>query len=81
MNFRGDEGYTFEGWFYDITFTKPVTTISGRKGNLNVFAKWKKNLIPITDAEITIDTNYMFSYDGVEKRPPITVELNGDVLL
>jgi len=45
-------GYTFEGWYEDEAFTKPITSTQGKSTNLTVYAKWKE----ITDA--TYKVNY-----------------------
>lgn len=46
------EGYTFEGWYSDSTFTTKVTSISTTQtGNVTLYAKW------------TVNT-YSIAYDG-----------------
>lgn len=37
------EGYTFVGWYTDSAFTKEISVIkAGTKGDLTIYAKWKK---------------------------------------
>ena len=37
-------GYTFSGWYSDVSFTSPITEISaGSTGNLTLYAKWEAN--------------------------------------
>lgn len=51
------EGYTFEGWYSDNAFQNKVTTIAaGTTGNLDFYAKWKKNGVtppPADDVKVT----------------------------
>ena len=53
---KGDiirEGYTFEGWYGDSSFSgPPVTKITGSDtGNKTFYAKWKRNTVPVTPAQ------------------------------
>ena len=41
------EGYNFQGWYEDPEFTKPITGIENRTGDIKVYAKWEA--IPKTD--------------------------------
>ena len=53
---KGDiirEGYTFEGWYGDSSFSgPPVTKITGSDtGNKTFYAKWKRNTVPVIPAQ------------------------------
>lgn len=37
------EGYIFKGWYMNAAYTKPISEIKGRSGNLVLYAKWEKN--------------------------------------
>ena len=55
------EGYTFEGWYEDSSFSgSPVTEItSADTGNKTFYAKWKPNIAPVTPVETEPkDTNH-----------------------
>ncbi len=44
LNHPEKTGYTFDGWFLDVSFTKPVSSVeSGSIGDLTLFAKWDIN--------------------------------------
>lgn len=47
------EGYTFEGWYEDSSFSgSPVTEISSTDtGDKTFYAKWKQNTVPVTPAQ------------------------------
>ncbi len=47
------EGYTFEGWYEDSSFSgSPVTEISRTDtGDKTFYAKWKQNTVPVTPAQ------------------------------
>lgn len=55
------EGYTFEGWFSDDSFSNRITSLeSGDTGHLELFAKWKIKVLQVnidggTGGTITID--------------------------
>ena len=61
---KGDiirEGYTFEGWYGDSSFSgSPVTKITGSDtGNKTFYAKWKRNTVPVIPAQTEHnDTNH-----------------------
>ena len=61
---KGDiirEGYTFEGWYGDSSFSgPPVTKITGSDtGNKTFYAKWKRNTVPVIPAQTEHnDTNH-----------------------
>ena len=55
------EGYTFEGWYEDSSFSgSPVTEITGSDtGNKTFYAKWKRNTVPVIPAQTEHnDTNH-----------------------
>ncbi len=55
------EGYTFEGWYTDSSFSgAPVTGISSNDGgNKTFYAKWKQNTVPVIPVETKPkDTNH-----------------------
>lgn len=55
------EGYTFEGWYGDSSFSgPPVTKITGSDtGNKTFYAKWKRNTVPVIPAQTEHnDTNH-----------------------
>ena len=54
-------GYTFEGWYTDSSFSgSPVTEIAGSDtGNKTFYAKWKQNTVPVIPVETKPkDTNH-----------------------
>ena len=64
------EGYTFDGWYTDDTyttefdFTKPIT------GNTKVYAKWEKNA-PVLPDTYALNISGAFVYvDGVDVTAP-----------
>lgn len=64
------EGYTFDGWYADATystkfdFTKPIT------GNTTVYAKWEKNA-PVLPDTYELNVSGAFVYvDGVDVTAP-----------
>lgn len=69
------EGYTFDGWFTDASFTVPVTSISAsRTGDVKLYAKFTKIVI-LSDGKgsITVsNTNY-----GETINPICVSETNG----
>ena len=55
------EGYTFEGWYEDSSFSgSPVTEITSTDtGDKTFYAKWKPNIAPVTPVETEPkDTNH-----------------------
>ena len=65
-----EEGYTFDGWYTDDTyttkfdFTKPIT------GNTKVYAKWEKNA-PVLPDTYELNVSGAFVYvDGVDVTAP-----------
>ena len=55
------EGYTYEGWYEDSSFSgSPVTEITGSDtGNKTFYAKWKRNTVPVIPAQTEHnDTNH-----------------------
>jgi uncharacterized repeat protein (TIGR02543 family) len=54
------EGYTFEGWYTDSSFSgSPVTEItSSDTGNKTFYAKWKQNTAPVTPGETEHNTSH-----------------------
>lgn len=73
------DGYTFDGWYYDSSFTKSVSSISGSIGNVTVYAKWSKIVEPLEDAEVTLSKT-KYTYDGKAKKPTVSVTLDGKTL-
>ena len=51
------EGYTFEGWYVDSSFSgSPVTEItSSDTGDKTFWAKWKQNTVPVIPAQTEYD--------------------------
>ena len=45
------EGYEFEGWYTESTYTNSITSTAGRTGNLVLYAKWS---VKTYYAELTI---------------------------
>lgn len=76
------EGYTFDGWYADATyttkfdFTKPIT------GDTKVYAKWEKNAPVLPDA-YALNVSGAFVYvDGVDVTAPAgdtSLQLEKDV--
>ena len=54
------EGYTFEGWYTDSSFSgSPVTEITGSDtGDKTFYAKWKKNTVPVIPVETEHNTSH-----------------------
>ena len=70
-------GYSMVGWFTDKG--ELVTPFDICKGNMTVYAQWKKLEIDLSICEIQLsDTAYV--YDGTAKEPDITVIYDGSVL-
>lgn len=44
----GRTGYTFEGWYTDKNYKNRIRKISGRAGNLTLYAKWSPKRYQIT---------------------------------
>ncbi len=42
------DGYRFMGWYEDTSFTKPVTIIEKRSGDLKLYAKWEEKVFTVT---------------------------------
>ena len=67
------QGYTFKGWYEDATFTKVITNISNRTGDITLYAKWE----PKTDTEYTVehykkDRNGQYQLEETESLNGIT---------
>lgn len=61
------EGYTFDGWYTDDTYTKEFNFSTPIKGDTKVYAKWEKNA-PNT---YTLNVSGAFVYvDGVDVTAP-----------
>ena len=71
------EGYTFEGWYTDSSFSGfPVTEITGSDtGNKTFYAKWKQNTTPVTPGETeSKDTNH----DNISRNNNVDYYDTGD---
>lgn len=44
----GRTGYKFEGWYTDKNYKNKITKISGRTGNLKLYAKWSARRYQVT---------------------------------
>lgn len=49
-------GYAFKGWYEDTGFTKKITALSGKKGNLTLYAKFEKK--PVITYHLDGGTNH-----------------------
>lgn len=60
------ENYSFEGWYLDSAFTKPITTlIAGECGNITLYAKWRETTHTFGEWEVVRDAS---CYKKGEKR-------------
>ena len=67
------EGYIFNGWFKESTFETQVTEIEkGSTGNVELYAKFTRDIKPIAEQTITVEGN--FTYNGSEQTPTLTVK-------
>ena len=67
------EGYEFKGWFTDANCTVAFTGLTAENaGNLNLFAKWEKILVPHTVTYLDKDYNVIATeifYESEEDQP------------
>ena len=71
----GRTGYTFEGWYTDKNYKNRIRKISGRAGNLTLYAKWSPKRYQITFQEnggSKINKKLSVAYDSVFGKLPVS---------
>lgn len=64
------EGFTFDGWYADDTYSTKFDFSTPIKHNITVYAKWKKNA-PVLPDTYTLNVSGAFVYvDGVDVTAP-----------
>lgn len=64
------EGYTFDGWYTDDTYTKEFNFSTPITGDTKVYAKWEKNA-PVFPDTYALNVSGAFVYvDGVDVTAP-----------
>ena len=64
------EGYTFDGWYTDATYTTKFDFTKPIKSNTKVYAKWEKNA-PVLPDTYELNVSGAFVYvDGVDVTAP-----------
>lgn len=64
------EGYTFDGWYTDETYTKEFDFSTPITGDTKVYAKWEKNA-PVLPDTYALNVSGAFVYvDGVDVTAP-----------
>lgn len=64
------DGYTFDGWYTDETYTKEFDFTKPITSNTTVYAKWKKNA-PVLPDTYALNVSGAFVYvDGVDVTAP-----------
>ena len=64
------EGFTFDGWYTDETYTKEFDFTKPIKSNTTVYAKWEKNA-PVLPDTYELNVSGAFVYvDGVDVTAP-----------
>lgn len=76
------EGYTFDGWYTDETYTKEFDFTKPITSNTTVYAKWEKNA-PVLPDTYALNVSGAFVYvDGVDVTAPAgdtSLQLEKDV--
>ncbi len=70
----GRTGYTFEGWYTDKNYKNRIKKISGRAGNLTLYAKWSPKRYQITfqaNGGSKINKKLSVAYDSVFGKLPV----------
>ena len=69
----GRTGYKFEGWYTDKNYKNRITRISGRTGNLKLYAKWsaqKYQVVFNTNGGSRVNGSLKVSYNSVFGQLP-----------
>lgn len=69
----GRTGYKFQGWYTDKNYKNKITKISGRTGNLNLYAKWSAKKYQVTfDARggKKVNENFKVAYNSTFGKLP-----------
>ena len=74
-------GYTFEGWYDSADYKNKVTEIAkGTVGEVNVYAKWKKDPKYFNMKYAKISKVKSYVYTGKRIKPNIIISINGKKL-
>ena len=69
----GRTGYKFQGWYTDTNYKNKITKISGRTGNLNLYAKWSARRYQVAfDARggNKVNENFKVAYNSTFGKLP-----------
>lgn len=74
------EKNTFEGWYSDPAYQQKVTQITTEDmRDITLYAKWRAIKL-LEDGVLTMQAA-SFPYTGAEQKPPVTLTVNGDLLV